>query len=53
MVGFEDRRYFTTSFKKEFGVTPSSYAKADRQSPASESAPTPEEEDDPEESQPE
>jgi len=30
MVGFEDRRYFTTSFKKEVGVTPSAYVKGER-----------------------
>lgn len=30
MVGFEDRRYFTTSFKKEVGVTPSGYLKGER-----------------------
>lgn len=32
MVGFEDRRYFTTSFKKEVGVTPSAYVKGERAS---------------------
>lgn len=30
MVGFEDRRYFTTSFKKEVGITPSAYVKGER-----------------------
>lgn len=29
-VGFEDRRYFTASFKKETGVTPSAYLRGER-----------------------
>lgn len=30
MLGFEDRRYFTTTFKKEVGITPSGYLKGER-----------------------
>lgn len=38
MVGFEDRRYFTTSFKKEVGVTPSAYVKGERASTSSDTS---------------
>lgn len=31
MVGYSDRRYFTSSFKKEFGVIPSDYQKGIRE----------------------
>ncbi len=30
MIGFDERRYFTTSFKKEIGVTPRDYLKGER-----------------------
>lgn len=30
MVGFDERRYFTSIFKKEVGVTPSAYQKGER-----------------------
>ena len=30
ITGFDDRRYFTSCFKKEIGVTPSAYARGER-----------------------